>query len=295
MKKYKSMIIGHVTMDRNEDHLGNVQKLEGGAVLYSSAAAYALGHKVCVLTKMAKEDCGRLKAFTLPAEDIFCVNADSSTDMVNIYLTADKERRKSTCPRRGDPFVLDDIPKNLDITIYHLAGLLYGDYDNNLIAELSRRGKVAVDVQGYLRHADPKDGHMYFEDWAEKKKLLPYITYLKTDAAEAEILTGLTDRAEAAKLLYSWGAKEVIITHNSEVLVYDGNKIYTCPIKARDLCGRTGRGDTTFAVYINERENTGIEQSLLWATATVSVKMETVGPYKGNREEVQSYINKYYR
>lgn len=35
----------------------------------------------------------------------------------------------------------------------------------------------------------------FFEDWKEKKELLPYITFLKTDAAEAEILTGLTDRA----------------------------------------------------------------------------------------------------
>ena len=58
---------------------------------------------------------------------------------------------------------------------------------------------------------------MAFHDWAEKKQYLPVIDYLKTDAAEAEILTGLTDRAEAAKLLHSWGAKEVLITHNTEV------------------------------------------------------------------------------
>ena len=82
---------------------------------------------------------------------------------------------------------------------------------------------------------------MQFHDWAEKKKYLPMIHYLKTDAAEAEILTGLTDRAEAAKKLYGWGAKEIVITHNTEVLAYDGNKIYTCPIKARNLSGRTGR------------------------------------------------------
>lgn len=74
---------------------------------------------------------------------------------------------------------------------------------------------------------------------AAKKELLPYIRFLKTDAAEAEVLTGLTDRVEAAKVLYSWGAKEVLITHNTEVLVYDGQEIYTCPIKERNLSGRT--------------------------------------------------------
>ena len=90
--------------------------------------------------------------------------------------------------------------------------------------------------------------------------MLPYIRFLKTDAAEAEILTGTDDRVAAAKMLYDWGAKEILITHNSEVLVYDGKEIYTCPIKARNLSGRTGRGDTTFAGYITERQRAGIAE-----------------------------------
>ena len=109
--------------------------------------------------------------------------------------------------------------------------------------------------------------------------------YFKTDAAEAEVLTGLTDRAEAAKVLHDWGAKEVVITHNTEVLAYDGDKIYTCPIKARNLSGRTGRGDTTFAGYIAERQRAGVEEAL---------KMETPGPFKGTREDVLAYMKEFY-
>ena len=135
---------------------------------------------------------------------------------------------------------------------------------------------------------------MYFCDWAEKKELLPYITYLKTDAAEAEIMTGTTDRAEAAKILYGWGAKEVVITHNTEVLVYDGDRIYTCPIRARNLSGRSGRGDTTFASYITERLEHNISDSLLVATATVSMKMEKRGPIRGCRDDVMRYIDEFY-
>ena len=59
---------------------------------------------------------------------------------------------------------------------------------------------------------------------------------------------------KVAKMLYGWGAKEVFITHNKEVLAYDGNRVYTCPIKARNLSGRTGRGDTAFAAYVTERK-----------------------------------------
>ena len=134
-----------------------------------------------------------------------------------------------------------------------------------------------------LRHVEP-DKSMAFHDWAEKKELLPLMDYFKTDAAEAEVLTGLTDRVEAAKMLHDWGAKEVVITHNTEVLAYDGNKVYTCPIKARNLSGRTGRGDTTFAGYIAERQRDSVEEALNFCTALVSLKMETPGPFKGTRE-----------
>ena len=123
---------------------------------------------------------------------------------------------------------------------------------------------------------------MVYHDWAEKKEMLPYVRFLKTDAAEAEILTGLTDRAEAAKVLYSWGAKEILITHNTEVLVYDGHEIYTCPIKARNLSGRTGRGDTTFAGYINERLTSDIPTALRFATALVFPEDGDAGTLPGH-------------
>ena len=90
------------------------------------------------------------------------------------------------------------------------------------------------------------------------------------------------------------GAKEVIITHNTEVIVYDGKDFYSVPIRARNLSGRTGRGDTTFAAYMTERLTHSIEHSLLYATATVSIKMETPGPYKGTRADIENYIDEFY-
>ena len=86
----------------------------------------------------------------------------------------------------------------------------------------------------------------------------------------------------------------MLITHNTEVIAYDGEKIYSCPIRARNLSGRTGRGDTTFAAYINERLTNNIEHSLLYATATVSLKMETPGQLKATRADIESYIKENY-
>ena len=69
MKHYSSVIIGHITMDRNVDHLDNEIRSPGGAVIFSSASAHALGHNVLAITKVAKPDQERLSAFTLPDAD----------------------------------------------------------------------------------------------------------------------------------------------------------------------------------------------------------------------------------
>ena len=294
MKHYESIIIGHITEDINIDHEDNSVRICGGAVLYSSASACALGHKVAAVTKLKKADAARLEQFRLPQEDIYVYYCDNSTTIRNKYYTADKERRDCVCLSRGTPFTLADLPADISGDIYHFAGLIYGDYADGMIEACAEKGAVAVDVQGCLRHADPETGNMFFEDWADKKKLLPFITYLKTDAAEAEILTGTADRAEAAKILHSWGAKEILITHNTEVLCYDGKEIYTCPIKARNLSGRTGRGDTTFAAYLTERLHSDPQAALRYATATVSLKMETPGAFCGTRADVEQYLKDFY-
>ncbi len=291
--KYDSVIIGHMTIDKNTDFLGNVDILEGGAVLYSSAAAKALGHNVLAVTKVADADKSRLNAFVLEKDNIVAVPSQHTCLMENTYYTEDRERRLSVCAQKGDPFRVSDIP-DVDAEIYHFAGLINGDFDKETLMACSKRGKVAVDIQSFLRNVREPDGTMYFEDWSDKKEMLPYIDFLKTDAAEAEILTGHKDRYEAARRLSEWGAREVIITHNTEVIVCDGTDIYACPIKARNLSGRTGRGDTTFAAYLTERIYNDIPYSLLVATATVSLKMETVGVLKAGRADIEKYMQEFY-
>lgn len=291
-KHYDVLVIGPVSLDHNIDYLGNERKEVGGAVVASGFAAARSGNATALFTKLNPADADVEARFAGSGADLYWSPSKATCSIRNQYFTADKEKRACTSMGVCDPFRFEELPK-IDTSIYHFAGLVYGDFDGELFAEASRHGKVAVDVQCLLRHVEP-DKTMAFHDWTEKKQYLPYIDYLKTDAAEAEILTGLTDRAEAAKLLYSWGAKEVLITHNTEVLAYDGKQIYTCPIKARNLSGRTGRGDTTFAGYITERQRAGVEEALLYCTALVSLKMETPGPFQGSRQDVLDYIKEFY-
>ena len=275
------------------DYDGTVLKALGGAVYYSGFAAANMGHKTAVLPKANTRDVDMVAAFA-PAENVtaFPIHSETSFVTKNVYFTPDRERRNSTVDSVIEPYRTEEVPLEIDAAIWHLAGLVAGDITDEMIPFAAQHAMVAIDVQTMMRHV--VDGGLVLKDWAAKREMLSYIRFLKTDAAEAEVLTGLTDRIEAAKLLYSWGAKEVVITHNTEVLVYDGREIYTCPIKARNLSGRTGRGDTTFACYINERLTKDIPTALKTATALVSLKMETPGPFQGTRADAEAYMKKFF-
>ena len=92
------------------------------------------------------------------------------------------------------------------------------------------------------------------------------------------------DRAQAAQLFVNALSCET----------GDGKEYYTCPLKPLGLAGRTGRGDTTFSAYITERERADIPQALAYASQLVSLKMQTPGPFKGDRADVASFADKYY-
>lgn len=291
--KYDLMIIGPATRDENIDYTGKVERGVGGAVFFCAAAAKAAGANVCAAVKISPDDADILNSFNIGRQNTFLLSSKHTTLMQNTYYTSDRERRIAKCLAQSDPVYPDEIPE-ADCSLYHLAGLLHGDFSNELIVNLSSRGKISADIQGFLRHNE--NTQMNFHDWKDKLAYLPYINYLKTDAAEAEILTGLSDRHEAAKQLYEWGAGEVLISHNTGMLVYDGRSFYAYPVKARNLTGRTGRGDTVFGAYIARRiTGSNIDDSLLFATAAVSLKMETPGPLTASESEINKYIREFYR
>ncbi|MGL6197977.1 MAG: PfkB family carbohydrate kinase [Lachnospiraceae bacterium] len=290
--KYDIILIGPATRDINIDYTGNEVHEIGGAVFFCAFAAKAAQATVFAAVKINPEDKDIMDAFSFHASDIALLPSEKTTLMQNTYYTADRERRDVECLAQAEAIYPHQIP-DVDGCLYHLAGLLYGDFPNELITDLHMRGKVSVDVQGFLRHN--KDGVISFQDWSDKMEYLKYFDFLKADAAEAEIMTGTTDLRAAAKILFEWGAKEILISHNAEMLVYDGTDYYICPVKARNLSGRTGRGDTTFGAYLAKRiTGAPIADALLFATAAVSLKMESPGPLRGTADDVERYIGDFY-
>lgn len=290
IKKYCIFIIGHISLDENI-YFDQAERIYGGAVLYAAHAAATGQTKIGILTKSSEDDGKIVSLFNIPKEDIYHIKSSKTTSIRNKYLTEDRENRVSTVLSLADSFRMEEIP-NVGADIYYLAGLIQGDFEYELIKQLSKKGKVAIDAQGLLRKS--KNGRIFYEDWDKKYEYLPYIDFLKTDANESRIMTGIENRERAAELLHAWGAKEVMITHNTEVLIYDGYHYFKSPLKPRNLSGRTGRGDTCFGAYISERFHREPSEALCYAAALTSLKMETPGPFKGTRKDVFDYINNYY-
>jgi sugar/nucleoside kinase (ribokinase family) len=284
--KYDIIMLGHVSKDVLVDHLGVETRLLGGAIVHSAICAAKAGARVLAITKAAAADAARLGFIGEGGAELLVGPSAATTSILNVFRSADHERRDTTLLSRADPFRAADIPEGASSSIIDMAGLFVGELPDSLIGELAGRGEIAVDAQGLLRRAMP-DGTMRFVDWERKLDCLPMVGYLKTDAAEAEILTSSSDREEAARILASWGAREVMVTHNSEVLVLVDGVAYRAPFTPRNLSGRTGRGDTTFSSYLARRLVEGPAEAVRFAAALCSIKMERPGPFAGTIAEVR--------
>jgi sugar/nucleoside kinase (ribokinase family) len=154
-----------------------------------------------------------------------------------------------------------------------------GEVDLALVRRLSTRGLVALDAQGFVRVRH--GAGLVFRDWPEKNEGLPCVEFLKVDSAEAEVLTGQTDPAKAARILHQYGAREVVLTHSGGVLAYTGGSAHEAPWTPREVLGRTGRGDTCFAAYLAKRLTASPEEACRFAALVASLKMEAPGPFRG--------------
>jgi sugar/nucleoside kinase (ribokinase family) len=81
-----------------------------------------------------------------------------------------------------------------------------------------------------------------------------------------------------------------MITHSQGVLARVNRETYYEKFSNSNISGRTGRGDTTFSAYLSWRLDHNVRESLKFAAALVSIKMETPGPFKGTLEDVQFRI-----
>ncbi|QEE16401.1 PfkB family carbohydrate kinase [Promethearchaeum syntrophicum] len=298
MEIYDFFCIGNISIDIIRTPSSEIT-FTGGAILNAVWVLHQLGNNVGVLTKSSRSDKFRIKEFPKfsGSENIKWINSEKTTSILNDYLTKDKERRICTILGQADPFHLEEIP-DFQAKVIMYNGLVTGELNTKILKLLSKKGKLVVDAQGLTRKV-LFSNNMELVPYENLKEIMPFVHFFKADAAEAEILTGISTssrdgRIKAGQYLQKMGANEVLISHNTELLVVSDKKWITTSFKNRNLNGRTGRGDTCTAAYVSERLHKNMEEAALLSAALTSLKIETPGPFKQSRIEVEKFMRDFY-
>ncbi|MEW6672740.1 MAG: PfkB family carbohydrate kinase [Thermodesulfobacteriota bacterium] len=278
------ILVGAVSKDENIYPDGRECSM-GGAVTYGAFAAKRSGARVGIITRLAPADRHLCDLFADEQIPVWALPSKRTTAIRNVYHTMDKERRTCTCLAAADAFTPESLPA-VTAKILHAAALIKGEIPLQTLQSLSRFGEVGLDVQGLLRVS--RGAELVFEKSDEVEQALGSVTYLKADAAEAEILTATTDLAAAARELSAMGPKEVVVSHNHELVLACGKNIYRTPLTPKIINGRTGRGDTLFGSYLARRTlGDAPFDALKFAAALVSLKLEAPGPFRGTLADVR--------
>jgi sugar/nucleoside kinase (ribokinase family) len=280
------LMVGHFAKDRNVvDGQGEIAS--GGGVYFGSMALRQLGVSVAVVTRLHPDDFGRLEEMEQAGVRVYATAAPETSGIANYYDSTDMERRICKPLGFAGPFSVEEIP-SLQAKIYMVASIIAGEVDLRLLKELARRGPVAIDVQGFVRVREGDE--LVFRTWSEMAEGLAHVTYLKTDRAEAELLTGLGDLREAARRLAELGPREIVLTESSGVTVYADGRLFHAPFTPSSLDGRTGRGDTCFSTYLGSRLTASAEEATRLAAAVTTLKQEQPGPWRGTVGEAEALM-----
>ena len=277
--------IGHYTKDIIV-YPDLTRTVDGGAFNYGANVAVRMGLKTAVVTRLAREDWHVVEELQRLGVTVFARATPASTLLRLSYPTGNLDERTIELMSSAGPFTLDDVAE-LQAKAFAIGASVRGEVPAPVVEALAEKGGIlALDVQGFIRVV--RDGTLTFDDWPGKESILRHVTVLKTDAVEAEALTGERDRHAAAERLAAFGPREVLLTHSDGVLVYHDGVCDEAPFVPREVRGRSGRGDTCTSAYLSRRLTASPAEAVAWAAAVTSLKLEAEGPFRREVAEVEA-------
>jgi sugar/nucleoside kinase (ribokinase family) len=292
-KEYDLIFIGHVCYDEaiyTDGHHSNSLSV-GGAAVYGAVAAAKADKKVAALLMLDPQDRKDIDFLTDAGIDLFTIDSSETTRVQVIHASSDMDDRTIITQKYAGVFEEQMIPP-LTARNVHLAGCNDHEFTIDFIKSMKARGySLSADMQSFVRYNQPETGQICFRNDPNAKDLMQYLDKVKLDILEAGILTGSTDLVKASSIVRSWGCPEMLVTCSDGVLCREGDSTWFAKFSNRRVLGRTGRGDTTFGAYLARRIDHKAEESLNFAAALVSLKMEKSGPFNGTLDDVLCRIN----
>jgi sugar/nucleoside kinase (ribokinase family) len=256
-------------------------------MLFAAIAASCLGKRIAAVTRISGSEESFLEPLKTAGIDLFVQPGESYQYSV-VFATANVDQRQGFRTKVGEPFVISDIPP-FEPCLLHLCCVGVRKFHLDLMRALKARGfRLSVDMQSFVIQADHETGTgaTHLEDVPEKKEIVSMADFVKLDAMEAQILTGTDALRDQADILEEWGCSETIITCSEGALARSKGKTTFEKFTNRSTRGRMGRGDTIMGSYLARRLDHSVEDSLRFAAALTSIKMESTGPFRGSLEDV---------
>ena len=288
------LCIGHITHDRIiTPALPLGIDCAGGTAYY---VAWAMSHlpldgvSFGVVTAVGSDLTHEVERLRQAGIDIKAHQSPTSVYFENKY-GLDMNDRTQRVLSKAKPFTIEQLSCE-EADVYHLGTLLVDDFSPEVVEYLASKGRVCIDVQGYLREV--RGQQVFAVDWKDKLRVLKSTDILKVNEHETSVLTdGEKDLHRAARLIRSWGVREVLITLGSYgSIIYVDDKFYDIPgFPPRRTIDATGCGDTYAAGYLYARaKGANPEEAGRLAAAMCTLKLEHNGPFCGSIEDIQKII-----
>jgi len=193
---YDICCVGHITSDKVVNSR-SVLYMPGGTAYYFSCALSRFDVNYLLVTALAEKEMRYVEDLSAKGIEVKVQPSAHTVFFENIYAE-NQDERSQRVTQKADPFTMEQL-KDVDAKIFHLGPLLADDISVELIRELAKKGKISLDVQGYLREV--VDFKVNATGWPERIEALKYVDILKADVAELKALTGCDDVEEGAKLV----------------------------------------------------------------------------------------------
>ena len=289
---YDIIFVGNYTKDTIITPDGT-SYVDGGGMNYSASVANQLGMRAAVVTRLAKEDHHVVEIIRNRGIDCFPVYSPYSTLMTLEYKTSNVDQRNLYVKAMGGTIMPEHLD-NLTARAVVVSPSIRGEVMPEFFDVIRQRKNIllSADVQGFVRVLNGES--LVYAPWPEMQSVLRNLDILKSDAVEAEYLTGETDIEKAASAFQMMGAKEIVLTHSEGVLIHAEGKFFHYTFHSKSMAGRSGRGDTAIGSYVSKRLSMSAKEAGKWSAAATSLKVETPGVFNRSVAEVEKFIAQHY-
>ena len=265
--------------------------MAGGTSFYMAHGMYHLSpdfpfQLVTKIGQESQEEVDRLRQMNI---NVLSYSSPHSVFFENHYGLNSNQRTQRVLVK-ADPFTIEEM-KPLQAEVFHLGSLLADDFSPEIVKYLSQKGRISIDVQGYLREV--RGEKVYAVDWKDMDVVLPYVDMIKLNEHEMRAIMQLNNPKTVAEKLASYGIREVIITLGSYgSLIYADKTYYEIPAyPPQKIVDATGCGDTYSTGYLYMRsQGASFQEAGRFASAMCTLKLEHNGPFEGSLNDIKTLI-----